>query len=90
MLSDAEQRRLTEIESQLRTDDPAFVRRFLEARQHRRPGPGWRAVLALLGVGVAVAVAGFGLVLGNAVAAVVGLAAIGAGTTMWIHGRRRS
>jgi Protein of unknown function (DUF3040) len=46
MLSDAEQRRLTELELQLRTDDPAFVQRFDE-RQHRHSWRGLAALLAL-------------------------------------------
>lgn len=87
MLSDAEQRRLTEIEFQLRTDDPAFVQRFDDLRQ-RRPGHSWRGVAALLGLSVAVTVASIGLVLGNVGAVIVGLTAIGAGTTMWIRRHR--
>jgi hypothetical protein len=88
MLSDAEQRRLTEIEFQLRTDDPAFVQRFDDERQ-RRPGHSWRGVAALLGLSVAVTVAGIGLILGNVGAVIIGLTAIGAGTTMWIRRRHR-
>ena len=88
MLSDAEQRRLTAIELQLRTDDPAFVQRFDDERQHR-PGHSWHGMAALLGLSVAVTVAGFGLVLGNVGAVIVGLTAIGVGATMWIRRRHR-
>ena len=43
MLSDAEQRRLAEIETLLRVDDPDFVRRF----DKRRLPPRRRSILAL-------------------------------------------
>ena len=36
MISDAEQRRLAEIETVLRRDDPAFVQRFNRRRLARR------------------------------------------------------
>ena len=89
MLSDAEQRRLTEMESQLRTDDPDFVQRFDDELQ-RRPRHRWRGLAALLGLNVAMTVAGFGLILGNVGTVIVGLTAIGAGTAMWIRRRHRS
>jgi hypothetical protein len=87
MLSDAEQRRLTELELQLRTDDPAFVQRFDE-RQHRPHN--WRGPAALLALSVAVTVAGFGLVLGDVGTVIVGLTALVAGTAMWIRRRHRT
>ena len=44
MLSDAEQRRLTEIERRLRSEDPEFVERFGHAMQR---GPQkWRSMTA--------------------------------------------
>ena len=89
MLSDAEQRRLTEIEFQLRTDDPAFVQRFDDERQHR-PRHSWRGLAALLALSVAVTVAGFGLVLGDVGAVIIGLTALVAGTAMWIRRRHRT
>jgi hypothetical protein len=88
MLSDAEQRRLTELELQLRTDDPAFVQRFDERRH--RPRHNWRGPAALLALSVAVTVAGFGLVLGDVRTVIVGLTALVAGTTMWIRRRHRT
>ena len=88
MLSDAEQRRLTELELQLRTDDPAFAQRFDE-RQHR-PRHNWRGPAALLALSFAVTVAGFGLVLGDVGTVIVGLTALVAGTTMWIRRRHRT
>ena len=83
MLSDAEQRRLTEIEAQLRADDPAFVQRFDDEEQ-RQPSHWWRGLAALLELSVAVTISGFGLVLRNVGTVIVGLTAIGAGTAMWI------
>ncbi len=87
MLSDAEQRRLTEIESELRSDDPAFVERFDDGGQ-RRSRQRWRGLAALLGLSVAVTAAGFGLVLGEVGAAIAALTAIAVGTAMWIIRRR--
>jgi Flp pilus assembly protein TadB len=98
MLSDAEQRRLTEIESQLRSDDPAFVQRFDDGGKRRSPQRG-RGVAALLGVSVAVTAAVLVLALvlvlvlvldnaGPAVAAVTVIAVIG--TALWISHPRRT
>ena len=87
MLSDAEQRRLTEMESQLRADNPAFVQRFDE--RQRRPRHNWRGLAALLALSVAVAVAAFGLVLGDVGTVIIGMTAIVAGTAMWIRRRHR-
>lgn len=89
MLSDAEQRRLTEIESGLRLDDPTFLQRF-DNSGRRRSRRWWRGAIGLFGLSIAVTVAGFGLVLGNAGAAVAALTAIGAGTAMWVTHRRRT
>jgi hypothetical protein len=84
MLSEAERRKLTEIESHLRGEDPAFVQRF---RDGGRPQPGWRGRVALLAGGVAVVVAGFGLVVGSIGTVVVALTAIGASAGMWVNHR---
>ena len=88
MLSDAEQRRLTEIESQLRTEDPAFVQRFNQPQ--RRPHHRWLSLAALLALSVAVTVAGFGLVFGDVGTVIIGMTAIVAGTTMWVRRPRRT
>jgi len=69
MLSDAEQRRLVEIETLLRRDDPAFVRRF----DGRRRTP-WRPrILALLAILIVETVTVVALAAGGVVAAVIGL-----------------
>ena len=80
MLSDAEQRRLAQIEAGLRADDPSFARRF-----DRRPTPSRRRrVIAgsVLIVSLAVlVVAALGGVLLVILIAVVGLVASGA---VWV------
>ncbi len=80
MLSEAEQRRLAEIESALRADDPTFVHRFETAR----PGPHRRRTIgAVLAVIVAVTVTVVGLVGGSVAVAVLGVTAIGAAAGVW-------
>ena len=86
MLSEAEQRKLSEIESQLRAEDPTFVQRFNDRGQRR---PRWRGLVALLAVAVAVMVAGVGLLVGSVGTVVVALTAIGASVGMWVTYSRR-
>lgn len=83
MLSDAEQRRLAEIETSLRVGDPGFVRRFdARWRAPRR----WR-VRALLAVPVTVLMTTIGLASGSVAAAVLGLSATGAAFGVWFSHR---
>jgi hypothetical protein len=86
MISDAEQRRLAEIETVLRRDDPAFVRRFDKRRvTHRR-----RRIVALLAIVTAPTVTAVELAAGGIAAAVIGLfvmAGMGAAFGVW---RRRA
>jgi hypothetical protein len=89
VLSDSEQQRLTEIESGLRLDDPAFVQQFGN-RGRRRSERWWRTGAALLGLSIAVTLAGFGLVLSNAGIAVAGLTAVGVGVALWITRRPKT
>jgi hypothetical protein len=84
MLSETERRKLTEIESQLRIEDPAFAQRFDDRKR-----PGRRGLVALLSAAVAVAVAGTGLVVGSVGTVVVALTAIGASAGMWVTHRLR-
>lgn len=87
MLSDAEQRRLTEIESALRLDDPRFARRF-DARARRRHRRRWQAVVALiLAVGALVGVI-TGLVLGNVATVVFAVTTLGVAAGIWGTPRR--
>jgi hypothetical protein len=82
MISDAERRRLAEIESSLQADDPAFVRRFKSRRRQRR-----RTVLLSLELVGAVTITVVALMYRNVPMAVVGLAAIGASVGIWITRR---
>jgi hypothetical protein len=83
MLSDAEQRRLTEMESLLRAADPVFVRRFENRwRAPRR----WR-LLAMLAIPVTVSMMFIGLALGSVVAAVIGFSATGVASGVWFSRR---
>lgn len=88
MLSDAEQQRLTEIESQLRADDPVFVQRFDDRGRHPLR-PNWRHLAALLAATVAVTTCGVGLAFGSVGTVVIALTAIGATAGMWITHRHR-
>jgi len=85
MFSEAEQRRLAEIEELLRADDPGFVRRF-DARWHP---PRRRRFLALLAFVVAVVVTVAALAAGSVGACVVGLSAMGAAAGGWLSCRVR-
>jgi hypothetical protein len=86
MLSDAEQQRLTEIEAQLRNDDPVFVQRFDDGRGRR---PRWHRLTATFALVVAAAVACVGLLFASVGTVVVALAALGAISGIWITGRSR-
>jgi hypothetical protein len=83
MLSDGEQRRLADIESALRADDPRFVHR-LESRRPRR-----RTVLAVIALVVAVTVTVVALVVRSVPLAVFGLVATGGVVGAWLTRRRR-
>ena len=88
MLSDAEQRRLSEIEAQLRSDDPAFVEGF-EKGERGGPRSVWRQLATLVGGGLAVLFCGMGLAFGSVGAVVVALTALGAAIGLWVVQRRR-
>ncbi len=88
MLSDPEQRRLTQIESQLRSEDPAFVQRF-DDRGRRRVPLGRRDLVALVAVIVAVTVVAIGLFVGSVGTVVVALTAVGASVGLWLTDRQR-
>ena len=88
MLSDAEQRELTAIESKLRADDPLFVQRFTSGWQ-RRPRSRGRGLAAVVAVIVAMTAAGIGLVLASVATVVIALTTIGAIGGLWITDRRQ-
>ena len=79
MLSDAEQRRLAEIESSLLAEDPAFVHRFDTRHRPRRR----RTIIASVALTVAVTITAIALAAGSVPAAVVGLIAATATVGMW-------
>jgi hypothetical protein len=82
MLNDADHRTLTEIETGLRQDDPAFVQRFSDTEWRRRPPTrGGEIMRTWLIIGV-LAVC-FAWLLKNALLVVVGLSAISVGITWW-------
>lgn len=83
MLSDAEQRRLAEIETLLRVHDPMFLQRF---------DAGWRRPHRLLQAAVCVTVlatiiAVGGLLLGSIPVTTLGLLSIGAAAHVWASHR---
>jgi Protein of unknown function (DUF3040) len=89
MLGEAEQRRLTEIERELRTTDPQFVQRFDidiqpgPRKRHRITARGWLIVAALL-MGLAVLTARLEM-------AVIALSVAGVSACWWFSsGRHRS
>ncbi len=84
MLSKAEQRKLTEMESQLTREDPVFVQRF-RGRGGQRSG--WRGRAALFAGSASVMVAAFGLMVGSVGTVVVALTAIGASAGVWVSHR---
>jgi len=86
-LSDSERRRLAEIESSLRANDPGFVQRFEERRLRRQRTR--HRLLVLLAIIVAVVVTTVGLVRGNVIVAVIGLIAVGATAGIWVTSRLR-
>jgi hypothetical protein len=86
MLSDAEQRRLFEIETLLRVDDPAFVQQF-DTRWH--PTPATRRPMALLTILVGAILTMAALVTGTVVVAVIGLCVVGTAAGFWASHRTR-
>jgi Protein of unknown function (DUF3040) len=79
MLSDADQRRLSEIETGLRRDDPAFVRRFTEAGRPAARGGATGRTWVLIGVLVLC----FAWLWQSALMVVIGLSAVSAGVCLW-------
>ena len=86
MLSEAERRKLNEIESQLGAEDPAFVQRF-DGRAKTQVRSGRRGRVALLVVAVAMTVAVVGLIVSSVGIVVVALTGIGAGAGLWVTHR---
>jgi hypothetical protein len=83
MFSEAEQRRLAEIEALLRVDDPGFVQRF-EARWGA-----WRKwkIVAIIAFVTAVTVTLVALIAGSVGGTFFGLAGMGVATGVWLSQR---
>jgi uncharacterized membrane protein YczE len=86
MLSDAEQRRLSEIETFLRVDDPAFVQQFDTRWQTKRRPPRTIVPLTIL-VGAILTMAA--LRTGTVVVAVIGPCVVGTAAGFWASHRTR-
>jgi hypothetical protein len=85
MLSDAEQRRLAEIETSLRADDPGFAERFdVQWRRPRR-----RRIRALCAMPLTMVVTFIALAAGSPLVATAGLVATIAALGLWIFSRPR-
>ena len=85
MLSDAEQRRLAEIEASLMADDHRLARRFDRPWRHRRP-PVIAVVLTILMTWIVTVSA---LVSGSVTVATLGLIAMVVTAVVWATRRRR-
>jgi Protein of unknown function (DUF3040) len=88
MLSDSEQRRLAEIESWLRYDDPAFARRFA-GRSRRTPAERRRLAVAGLVLAIAVIATTLAAIFAGAPAAILAATTVGAVTAGLYLSRRR-
>jgi hypothetical protein len=93
MLSDAEQRRLTEIERGLRSEDPEFADRFghvMQSRPHKWRGMTARAwlIAATLIMGLAVLTTSLGIALIAVTVAVMSTAIWITDHTRWTGDRR--
>ena len=88
MLSEAEQRRLIQIELSLRAEDPRFARRFEARAGGGSRGRRWRLMIVLLTVLVAVVGTIVGLAVGNTATVVIAVTVLGAGLGMLITRRR--
>ncbi len=86
MLSDAEQRQLTAIESRLREDDPQLAQR-LSMAWDPRPRGRWERLVTLL-TSLWLAAAFIGLVAANVVVMVIALMVLAVRTGLWIIQRR--
>jgi hypothetical protein len=82
MFSEAEQRRLAEIEALLRADDPAFVQLF----DARRDVSQRRRILAFFGFLLAVTVTAVALIAGWEGIAILGLCGMVAAASVWLFG----
>ena len=85
MLSDAEQRRLVEIERSLAVDDPRLARRLARPRRHRRPS----VVAGVVIVVISWVITASALASARVFVATVGLFVTVATAVLWVASRRR-
>jgi hypothetical protein len=88
MLSDAEQRRLTEIERGLRSADPEFADRFEHVMQ-RHPHQ-WRGMTARFWLIAAALVMGLAVLTASLGVALIAVSVAGVSAVMWLTGHGRS
>jgi hypothetical protein len=87
MLSDAERRRLTEIERTLRSADPEFVQRFrslADSDPHTCWGVGARGWLIVAALGMTLA-----MLMASAVMAALAFVVAAVSAALWLTGFRR-
>ena len=88
MLSDAEQRRLTEIERGLRSEDPEFADRFghvMQSRPHK-----WRGMTARAWLIAAAMIMGLAVLMASVGIALIAVSVAGVSAAMWLTGHSRS
>lgn len=88
MLSDAEQRRLTEIERGLRSEDPEFADRFGHVMQSRRHE--WRGMTARAWLIAAVLIMGWAVLMASVGVALIAVSVAGVSAAMWLTGHSHS
>ena len=88
MLSDAEQRRLTEIERGLRSEDPEFADRFGHVMQ-RRPQK-WRSMTARGWLIAAALIMGLAVLMASTAMALIALSVAGVSAGLWLTGYSHS
>ncbi|WP_158647121.1 DUF3040 domain-containing protein [Actinoplanes sp. ATCC 53533] len=87
MLSDAEQRRLTEIERGLRSEDPEFADRFGHAMQSRPHK--WRGMTPRTWLIAAVLIMGLAVLMTSLGVALIAVAVAGVSAAIWITDHTR-
>jgi hypothetical protein len=88
MLSDAEQRRLTEIERRLRSEDPEFVERFGHGMQGTPQK--WRSMTARGWLIAAALTMGLAVLMASAAMALIALSMAGVSAGLWLTGDSHS
>ncbi|MEU8611551.1 DUF3040 domain-containing protein [Actinoplanes sp. NPDC048791] len=88
MLNDAEQRRLTQIEQELRSDDPAFTQPF--GRLPLRSPQEWRGMTARGWLLAAALVMGFAVLMGSRGMALIAVGAAAVSGGIWLAHELRS